>query len=314
MTGSSDRALRVSVVIPAHNAAGTIRAAVDSALTQTLTEIEVIVVDDASTDATAAVVETIADPRVKLLRRERNAGSSATRNAGIAAACGTWVGFLDADDVWLPRKLEVQLRAMDAVPGCLASQVSAYMVDADLKPLALRRCVPDPAPLLTFLRFQNMAAACSSWVVDRALLNRVGGFDPDLVMHEDWDLILRITPYAKPISIPEPLTLYRQHPGNRSRDVDSHVDSGLRILARVFADPTLPAEIRACRREIYARYYTMLCGGMFLARRWRGCAWWGARALFADPRRALYMLATPFRRRRRHTDADANPPAWAAKA
>ena len=284
----------VSVVIPAFNAMRTIGQTLESALSQTLAAIEVIVVDDGSTDATREAVRRIQDPRVRLVSQP-NRGASVARNTGIAQAKGEWVAFLDADDAWTANKLERQLTLMALSPGCLASQTSAFLVDDDLRPHTLRHCRPSRDPLLAFLRFQNLPAAASSWLVKRDLLNQLGGFDPELVMHEDWDLSVRLARLTHPLCIDEPLTLYRMHADNRSSDVDSHIASGLRILDRLFSDPELPGRIRAHRREIYGRYYTMLCGGMFTARRWGACARWGTRALLTDPRMVIYMLALPVR-------------------
>jgi glycosyltransferase involved in cell wall biosynthesis len=113
VTSSAEAAPEVTVVVPAWNAEATIRRAVGSVLRQTLHDLEVVVVDDASTDGTSAAVEAIAaaDPRVRLIRLDRNGGPSVARNAGIAAARGTWIALLDADDGFDPRRLEGLLRA-----------------------------------------------------------------------------------------------------------------------------------------------------------------------------------------------------------
>ncbi|MCI0564408.1 MAG: glycosyltransferase family 2 protein, partial [Nitrososphaera sp.] len=103
-------AFRISVIIPAYNRVQTIRRAVQSTLDQTYTDIEVIVVDDASTDGTVEAVEAIKDPRIKVHRLSQNAGPSHARNCGIRLASGELVAFLDSDDAWLPRKLEKQVR------------------------------------------------------------------------------------------------------------------------------------------------------------------------------------------------------------
>jgi glycosyltransferase involved in cell wall biosynthesis len=293
---------RVSVVIPAYNAQRTLAQTLESVIVQTMSDLEVIVVDDGSTDATAVTVEGFSDPRVKLVRRE-NGGVGAARNTGIAQAHGEWVAFLDADDMWVPQKLERQLTLMHESPGSLASQAGAYLVDDDLNRLAIRHCVPDPEPLLAFLRFQNLPAAASSWIVNRELLSSIGGFDTELLRIEDWEFSIRLARFAKPLCIDEPLTLYRYHETNRSHDLDAHVAAGMTILERLFADPSLPAEIRKRRREIYARFYLMLCGGMFRVGRWRGCAYWGLRAAMTDPRTLWYMLLTPLRRSARRRDA-----------
>jgi glycosyltransferase involved in cell wall biosynthesis len=286
---------RVSVVMPAYNSARTIGQAIGSVLEQTMGDLELIVVDDGSSDATATIVAGLEDPRVRLVGRA-NGGTSAARNTGIAEAKGEWVAFLDADDLWLPTKLERQLTLMAAAPGCLASEAGAYLVDDQLNRLALRRCLPVENPLLTFMRFENLPNAGSSWIVRRDALERIGGFDTTLPRIEDWDFSIRLARYANPLCIDEALALYRYHEGNRSHDIDAHVEAGRMILGRLFADPTLPAEIRPHRREIYARFYNMLCGGMFRVGDWRGCAYWGMRAVSTDPRIVGYMLVTPLRR------------------
>jgi glycosyltransferase involved in cell wall biosynthesis len=298
--------VRVSAVVPAYNAARTIARTLESALTQTISDLEVIVVDDGSTDATREIVKGFDDPRVHLVSQE-NAGVASARNTGVAHCRGEWVAFLDADDIWLPNKLQRQLELMAAEPGCMASQGSAYFVDDELRPMKLRHCVPVENPLLTFLRFQNLPNAASSWIVRRKLLDQIGGFDPELVILEDWEFSLRLARYAKPLCIDEPLTLYRVHPGNRSRDLDIHIAPGFTVLGRLFSDPSLPTEVRAREREIYARFYTMLCGGAFRVHRWRACGYWGVRALRTDPRMLGYMSATPLRRVRRRIAATAAP-------
>ena len=102
---------RVSVIIPAYNAAAHLRRAVDSALAQTMSDLEVIIVDDASTDVTLGIAGRIAaqDSRVRVLHNERNAGPAVSRNRAIAAARGEWIALLDADDSWFPERLERML-------------------------------------------------------------------------------------------------------------------------------------------------------------------------------------------------------------
>jgi hypothetical protein len=116
------------------------------------------------------------------------------------------------------------------------------------------------------------------------------------VILEDWEFSLRLARYANPLCIEEPLTLYRVHPGNRSRDLDIHIAPGFTVLDRLFTDPTLPPAVKQHQREIYARFYTMLCGGAFRVHHWRSCLYWGVRALRTDPAMIGYMLATPIRR------------------
>lgn len=289
----------VSVVIPAYNAARTVRAAIDSALDQTVSDLEVIVVDDGSSDDTAEIVEGICDPRVYLVHQS-NCGAAAARNTGIRHATGTWVALLDSDDLWLSHKLERQLAVLDANPSVLAVESGAYFVNDALNVLHVRRCVQPENPLLTFLRFQNLPNAASTWVFARCMVEKMGMFDPSLEILEDWDISIKIARYCNPICIPEPLSLYRVHAGNRSRDLDIHIASGFQVLRRLFADPTLPQCIRNHEREIYAYFYMMLSGGAFKIGRWSECFRWAIRALLTDAHMLGYIAAMPVRRLRRY--------------
>jgi len=101
----------ISVVIPAFNARGTVEGAIQSALAQSEKDLEVIVVDDASSDSTSEIAKSFPDPRLRLIRNHENLGAGATRDRAIAAAKGKWLAVLDADDYWHPRRLEVLLAA-----------------------------------------------------------------------------------------------------------------------------------------------------------------------------------------------------------
>lgn len=135
----------VSVVIPAYNAEKTIGNAIDSVLEQTMSDLEVIVVDDASTDGTVHVVEAAGDPRVRLLRGPRNCGPAVARNLGVKRATGRWVTFLDADDEYVPSRLEGLLEAAAGDCDCF---VADWIVAS----------VPDPGGRLAPLRLPTLPA------------------------------------------------------------------------------------------------------------------------------------------------------------
>jgi glycosyltransferase involved in cell wall biosynthesis len=295
----------VSVVIPAYNAARTVRQAVTSALEQSRNDLEVIVVDDGSTDGTADVVRNLGDPRLRLVSQE-NSGAAAARNAGTEAASGRWVAFLDADDLWLPTKLETQLGEIESTPGAMAVQSSVYFVDDRLRVLSVERCSRSRNGVLDVLRFRDTPAAPSTLLVDRQFLQEIGGFDQSLVILEDWDLMIRIARNGGLVNIEEPLAFYRVHPGNRSKEIEIHVKPGLTILRRLFADPLVPDEVLESQREVYARFYTMLAGGAFRGRSWGNWAKWSWRAVRTDPRVIGAMAAMPYRRLRRLTERTAD--------
>jgi GT2 family glycosyltransferase len=215
---------RLSVVIPAFNAATTIRSAVASVLRQTVPVLEVIVVDDGSTDATAQVVEAIDDPRVRYISRT-NGGPSAARNAGIAAARGEWVGFLDSDDLWLPRYVETATAALDAAPNPGFAYTDAYVFDVGRHQIRVQSAMdaivpppPDRASFLAAVIRRNFVF--TSAVVPVAVLGAVGGYDETLRLSEEYDLWLRILVAGfDAVWMGGPLAIYRMHPGQTSRQI-----------------------------------------------------------------------------------------------
>lgn len=301
------RAPLVSVVIPAYNAARTLPVALGSVINQTIDNFEIIVVDDGSTDSTADVARSFADARIRVLQ-QINAGHAAARNTGVAAAKGVYVGFLDADNLWLPQKLEHQLAWLRENPELRAVQAGTYFVDDDLTILYEHRCVVSRDPLLDSLCFRNLPDVMSTLIAKRTLLQEIGGFDSTLPILQDWDLAIRLSRLGYFSSMPEALSAYRLHEGNQSRNVGIHVPAGLRVLDKVFSDPELPLYVRRHRREIYAHFYTMLCGGEARYGRLRQGIYWAIRAVLSDPRALSYVLATPVRRlrkrRSRHTHTE----------
>jgi hypothetical protein len=207
-----------------------------------------------------------------------------------------YVGLLDADDIWMPHKLERQLEVLDRGSEVHAVQSGALFVDANLRVLSERPCHPSVDALLETLRFQNMPCNMSTLLIERRMFDEMGLFDTTLEILEEWDMAIKVARHCGLVSIEEPLSLYRVHPGNRSRNLDIHIAPGFKVLARVFDDSTLPPHIRAHEREIYGRFYTMLAGGAFRSHRWKDCLAWGLRAAHTDPSMLGYMAQLPVRR------------------
>lgn len=157
----------VSVITPAYNAARFIGEAMASVQAQSLTDWEMVVADDASSDDTAAIVEAASrqDPRIRLVRREGNGGSGPARNAALAVARGRFIAFLDSDDLWLPDKLERQVAFMKA-EGCALSYTAYRRVSADAQRIGRLIEVP---PRMTYRRLlRNTAIATLTAMVDSA--------------------------------------------------------------------------------------------------------------------------------------------------
>lgn len=284
----------VSVVIVTYNKADTLPAAIQSVQAQTWRDLEILVVDDGSTDDTAECVRGFGT-QVRYLQKE-NGGTGSARNLGIAEARGRFVAFLDGDDLWLPRKLALQMEAFEKEPNLIAVQCGAYCVDPSLRVIERRTCTPARDTLLDFLMFRNLPAFASCVVVRREIFERVGGFGTDLVILSDWDMCCRLSRVGTIRSLQEPLVLYRQYPNNQSRSVEIHLWSGLRSLRRFFSDPTLEPGIRRQEKQIRARFYAMLAGGYARNGRWGKASQWACRALRTSPAVAPYVAGMPLRR------------------
>lgn len=208
----------VSVVIPTHDRRERLRRAVRSVLAQRGVDLQVIVVDDGSTDGTEAMIEGIVDPRIRLVRHEVAVGESGARNRGIAEAEGDWVAFLDDDDLWAPDKLERQLEALGAT-GRAWAYGGEVVVDEELRVLA-GSPPPDPVVVVAQLRRYNaVPGSASSVLVASALLARVGSFDVELRRTPDWDMWLRLAGEGLPASVDRPIVAISVHAGNVSRDM-----------------------------------------------------------------------------------------------
>jgi glycosyltransferase involved in cell wall biosynthesis len=206
---------QVSVVIPTRGRSGLLALTLRSVLRQRDVDFEVVVVDDGSTDDTAAMVTRRGDGRVRLLRHARSRGVSAARNTGIAAARGQWVAFLDDDDLWAPDKLALQLEAADHAGRCWV-YAGDVEVDDRLRVVAGAPPAP-PERVMELLERHNAVPAGASNVVVRAdALDRCGPFDEQLPNNEDWDMWIRLARLGPPAWVPQPLVALRQHVGNAS--------------------------------------------------------------------------------------------------
>lgn len=207
--------MKISVIIPAYNAERYIAQAIESCLQQTQPPEEIIVADDGSTDHTAEIAERYSGA-VQVIRLEKNSGPCAARNRAIEASTGDWIAFLDADDWFFSRKLELQRRCIQENPNALLVYSGHRLVFPD----GTERdgiFVP-PSEMYWRIRYHCALQICTV-MLRRDAFDLAGGFDPVYVRVEDWDLWLRVAErFSTDVfaAIPEPLAAYRQTPGSVS--------------------------------------------------------------------------------------------------
>lgn len=250
---------RVSVVIPTWNRAALVERAVASVLAQTRPAAEVIVVDDGSSDDTRARLAA-RFPTVRCLTTAHR-GVSAARNAGIAAARGRWIAFLDSDDAWLPPKLEGQLTALAGAPDHRICHCDEIWIRDGRRVNPRRRHAKHGGWI-----FQRCLPLCaispSAALVERALLDQLGGFDEDLPACEDYDLWLRICAREPVCYVDEKLVLkYGGHADQLSRTVPALDGYRLRALTKILDAGVLGGEDRRAALQTLHRKASVYAKG-----------------------------------------------------
>lgn len=225
--------VKVSVVVPAHNAAETVSATLQSVLAQTFQDFELIVVDDGSTDETVSQVEEMiqasAQGQLRLHRFEK-AGAATARNRGIELAQGELITFLDADDLWSQDKLADQVAALDRNPEAAIAYSWTDYIDAAGKALYPGGRSRDKGDVLVALFQSNFIENGSNLMVRASALEQVGGFDPALASVHDWDLWLRLAAQFEFVLVPKAHIFYRLMPESISSNFVRQEQNVLRVI------------------------------------------------------------------------------------
>jgi glycosyltransferase involved in cell wall biosynthesis len=262
-----------SIVIPCFNQAAFVGQAIESALAQTMGPTEVIVVDDGSTDTTAEVVRRFPDVR---LIRQSNAGVSAARNAGLVAATGDFIVFLDADDELLPDAVEIGMAALRRHPEAAAAAGRAAPIDANGRPLPAEWPSPDADDAA---RYGELFAGNFIWtpgaaILRRALVLRAGGFASRWSGAADYALYLRLAAEWPIHWHGRPVVRYRQHPDAMSRDEAAMLRHTLAVMRDERARLRSPRDRYAWRtgvarwREWYGQRLLERCADDFRRGAW----------------------------------------------
>jgi glycosyltransferase involved in cell wall biosynthesis len=234
----------VSVVIPCYNAAPYIAATIRSVLAQDVPGMEIIVVDDGSSDRSLDVVRE-QFPQVRAVA-QTNQGVAAARNHGLSLARGKWVAFVDSDDIWLPGKLKAQFDQMAAMPDCRMSYTAwqvwpsvAAEPGADyLAQLAGSAGDSQRWSGASGWIYPQLLLDCVVWtstvLAERSLFDEIGGFDTTLRIGEDYDLWLRASRVTPILRVAHPYALYRTHPASITRSLPTD-NYRARVLGRALA-------------------------------------------------------------------------------
>ena len=219
---------RVSVVVPTRNRSRLLAVTLRGVLRQTGVDLEVIVVDEASTDDTPALLAGLGDPRVRTVRHETPRGVSTARNRGAAEARGDWVAFTDDDDLWAPDKLARQLHAAKAT-GRDWSYTGSVNIGEGFGGVHGRPPPPPEEVVAALPHYNAIPGGGSNVVVRREALRRAGPFDTRLRNTEDWELWIRLAKAGPPAWACSPLLAYRVHASNSSLDI-AEILRGARLI------------------------------------------------------------------------------------
>jgi glycosyltransferase involved in cell wall biosynthesis len=295
---------KVSVVIPTHNYANFVSEAIESALGQTLRPHEVIVVNDGSTDETPQVLAEFSEP-VRAVHLQ-NRGVCAARNEGATLATGDLLAFLDADDIWLPTKLEKQAQRFLDDPEI--GLVHCGVQHVNLAGHAVRTLLDGMegwvAIDLLLARRNVILGGGSGMMVSRAAFEVVGGFDTRLTHAEDWDLWYRLASRYKVGFVPEVLLHYRLHDRNTvpyripTSSWCKQTERDIMVAYQKAFTNTDPS-LRQLRRRVYGNLHMALAGFYFAARQPRDVVRHVLRSIWLTPDNIIRLLIYPLRSLRR---------------
>lgn len=293
----------VSVVIPNFNYAAFLPKALESVIAQTYPNIEILLVDDGSTDGSREAAARFG-PRVRIIEANR-IGVAAARNRGIKEAKGEFIAFLDSDDAWDKEKIALQV-AVALEPGVGMVYTGLKHIDRDGHPIGFAKTGSSGQDVLAdmvLMRGPGVPASGSSALVSRQCLELVGGFDEQLTTSADWDLWRRIACRYDIRLLPEPLTHYRLHPGSMHRKVDVFERDMMRCFEKTFLDPNAAAIIPLQRRA-YSGLFLNLSGSYLQAGQPALSIRFALKSIIQWPGSLGYMLGLPIRRVRRlfHND------------
>jgi glycosyltransferase involved in cell wall biosynthesis len=240
----------VSVIIPAFNCEQYIAECIDSVLVQTFQDFEIIIIDDGSTDDTVSIISEYKYNRIKLFH-QNNSGSAAARNYGVTQSSGIWIAFIDADDIWLPDKLQKQL---EHCSNHAWSHTDLFFHGSFYPKYtkATEFTSKHSGFILNNLLVEN-SIGTSSVLIKKEIFEDSGGFNTDLRALQDWDLWLRIAEKYQVCYVDEPLVYYRVHKSSVSRNVRKTLPYHIKLINHVFSQQRIPRQQQKLKCKALSR-------------------------------------------------------------
>jgi len=250
----------VSVVIPSYNRASIIKRTIMSVLDQDISDIEIVVIDDGSTDNTKQIVNKINYPSLMYVYQE-NKGPGAARNKGIKIANGEFIAFLDSDDLFLANKINLQLSILKTRSDVGLVYGAHYLIDGNGKIIHKSRVNTRITTEYLLLRWAPFVT--STILIRRSWLERINYFDesPSLRRSEDWDLVIRLSiAGCQLVGINEPIVKYKLHNTNAMRDLQLMRIGSIAALNKAFRNPLLLPDLKSIENIAFSRGYLRLSG------------------------------------------------------
>jgi glycosyltransferase involved in cell wall biosynthesis len=222
----------ISVVLPTFNRERLLPRAINSVLNQTYKNLELIIVDDGSTDNTEAIVKGYSDTRIRYYKQELNKGGSAALNVGIKLASGELISFQDSDDEWLPEKLERQVRKFSEVGDDVGVIYCGYELVFDRTKEVVSRSIPDEKGNVYKRMFIGCITGTITVIARASCFEKTGLFDEKIQSYYDWDMWIRVAKYYKFDYVPEILAKAYIHGKQNSTNLELRIKNKEKILEK----------------------------------------------------------------------------------
>lgn len=252
----------ISVIIPVYNAEKTISETIASVLCQTFSNFEIIVINDGSQDRSLEMIQKIKDERLKVFSY-KNDGVCVARNRGIAHAKGDFIAFLDADDLWMPDKLELQLKALQQYPEAGVAYSWTYFMYEEEAALTFHPC---PQTLFAGNVYEKLLVSdfirsASNVLIRSQAMKSVGEFDYRFPGCADWDYWLRLSANWHFVVVPKYQILYRQTPGAMSSNVEKMKEAAMLAMEKAYQ--AVPSELQYLKNKTLVSFH-QYCADLYL--------------------------------------------------